>query len=725
MNEIRSGAGRVGLTAGIVLLAACKGGDPLPDATRLEAVASSVGQTAPAGSPLPGPLAVLASDASGAAVTGARIRWSIVDGPGAALSDSITESDGTGRAEANLTLGPTPGEYRVRAELVALPDERVVLTANASQPMTLTAVAPAAFTGGDTVVVSGTGLSPDTRVTVGGGQARVLSGSTLQLSIVVPICLVPGPVQLRARRGNAVSNAISATFQAATNPVTLAVGEYASIEPAQLAGCATFGPVSDTAEFLVVPQSVTGTPGQSASYSVVGDSVVFAPAARAARPDRRTPAERFHDALRAEERAMAARSRGRARPMALAAATERITVGQKRSFLVCSDLPCASVDDMVEVSGTARYVGEHAALFVDANAPVNFAPVDLDSLGLLFDDELYGVGTRYFGAESDIDRNGVVIVLFTPVINGLTPKSQCPTSIITGYFFGGDIDPVAVEIDDRSNRGEIFYTLAADPDGAVTCTITLNSLRNLVPVTFSHEFQHMINFNQHVLVRGGDSEVLWLNEGMSHLAEELTGFHFEAQGLDARFARFVIGDLFNSYTFLQDPGAFFALPGEGTGSLEERGAAWMFLRWLVDQYGDGIVRRLSETGRSGSDNIEAVVGEPISRLLAQWFLAAYASDLPDFDAPPELRFTTWRFRTTYGGLHADLPTRFPDPYPIIPAEFNVASLQGAGTLRSGSGAFYLIRQRPDGRGFTLRMTNPSGGAIDPAVMARLNVLRLR
>jgi hypothetical protein len=33
-----------------------------------------------------------------------------------------------------------------------------------------------------------------------------------------------------------------------------------------------------------------------------------------------------------------------------------------------------------------------------------------------------------------------------------------------------------------------------------------------VPITFIHEFQHMISFNQHVLVRGGDGEVLWLNE---------------------------------------------------------------------------------------------------------------------------------------------------------------------------------------------------------------------
>ena len=52
----------------------------------------------------------------------------------------------------------------------------------------------------------------------------------------------------------------------------------------------------------------------------------------------------------------------------------------------------------------------------------------------------------------------------------------------------------------------------------------LNSYRSLL----AHEFQHLISFNQHVLLRpGGDSEVSWLNEGMSHVTEDLVGDHRE------------------------------------------------------------------------------------------------------------------------------------------------------------------------------------------------------
>src|SRR2546425_9583032 len=38
----------------------------------------------------------------------------------------------------------------------------------------------------------------------------------------------------------------------------------------------------------------------------------------------------------------------------------------------------------------------------------------------------------------------------------------------------------------------------------------------------SHEFQHMISYNHHVLERRGDPEILWLNEALSHRSEEHT-----------------------------------------------------------------------------------------------------------------------------------------------------------------------------------------------------------
>src|SRR2546427_8348057 len=52
---------------------------------------------------------------------------------------------------------------------------------------------------------------------------------------------------------------------------------------------------------------------------------------------------------------------------------------------------------------------------------------------------------------------------------------------------------------------------------------TLFPYTTLFRSTFIHEFQHMISFGQHYLGRAGAPEVLWLNEGLSHYAEEMGG----------------------------------------------------------------------------------------------------------------------------------------------------------------------------------------------------------
>src|SRR5437867_2535680 len=68
-----------------------------------------------------------------------------------------------------------------------------------------------------------------------------------------------------------------------------------------------------------------------------------------------------------------------------------------------------------------------------------------------------------------------------------------------------------------------FYSIVADRDSTPSCPHPISQVKQVIPVTFIHEFQHMISYNQHVLLRGGGGELPWLNEGMSHYAEELGG----------------------------------------------------------------------------------------------------------------------------------------------------------------------------------------------------------
>jgi len=160
------------------------------------------------------------------------------------------------------------------------------------------------------------------------------------------------------------------------------------------------------------------------------------------------------------------------------------------------------------------------------------------------------------------------------------------------------------------------------------------------------------------------------------------------------------------------------------GTLEERGASWLFLRWVVDQFGDGVIRRLSETRLTGQANVASATGEPLGLLLTQWFLANYVSDLPGFTAPARLRYSRWKFRTQYADLNAQQPTVVDRKFPIVPPVFTGGAFDVIGFLRSGSGAYFRVTVPPGPRGAALQLTASDGVVLNPAA-ARLNIIRVR
>ncbi len=120
----------------LLLLTGCAGedlllpGDGVP--AQLRAV-SGDGQTAVAGTPVRNPLVVEALDASGVPVPGALIVFQFVDPPrGADIAPPTPETDATGRAAVEVTLGAVEGDQPVEARL-ADPDRdlsvRFLLTA--------------------------------------------------------------------------------------------------------------------------------------------------------------------------------------------------------------------------------------------------------------------------------------------------------------------------------------------------------------------------------------------------------------------------------------------------------------------------------------------------------------------------------------------------------------------------------------------------------------------
>jgi hypothetical protein len=380
------------------------------------------------------------------------------------------------------------------------------------------------------------------------------------------------------------------------------------------------------------------------------------------------------------------------------------------------------------VSATAKRVGRHVALYVDGQAPAaGLDSVVLDTLETTFDTRLYPIDTTAFGRESDIDSNSVVIVLMTGVVNSLVTATECATSgFVAGFFFPPDIDP---RVSTSYNHGEIFYTLVPDPAGTLSCPHSATSVKRIVGSVFMHEFQHMINFNQHMLLRGGPAEDTWLNEGLSKLAEELGGrsyLPFDRAG----FSDYVTNELYEAYQYLTAPGRHSLLTTTEL-NLGDVGAGWLFVRYLVDQYGDTgmagttFTRKLEQTSTTGATNVATQTGILFTTLVTRWALANWVSDLPGFSAPPELRYRSWSYRTTYASLHMQDSTDFPRAFPLVPTLSAGARVSLKGELYAGSGAYARAVEPPTDPGFTLRLSDGAGGPLPVEILPRLNVIRIR
>ena len=200
--------------------------------------------------------------------------------------------------------------------------------------------------------------------------------------------------------------------------------------------------------------------------------------------------------------------------------------------------------------------------------------------------EDYPLVVETFGAPSDVDGDGRVAVLVTHLMQDVGAGGQFRASSLVPRRAGGD-----------GNVTDLLWTNPLVPE---------ESYRSLL----AHEFQHLINFNQHVLVRQGLSEAPWLNEGLSHLAEDLVQ---EPPNDNYRLVR----------TFLSEPGAVGL--SRDMLTLATRGAAYLFVRSLVDLLGEGVLLRLVQTDRVERGNVEAATGESFADLMARWGAQLYVS----------------------------------------------------------------------------------------------------
>jgi len=417
-----------------------------------------------------------------------------------------------------------------------------------------------------------------------------------------------------------------------------------------------------------------------------------------------------------------------------------------RDFRVLSSLTTSTY---VTVTARLLYNGTNILLYVDSAAPATggFSDTEYESFGRQFDTDLFPIDVATFGATSDIDANGKTFVLFTPIVNRLTLGSGQCGSYVAGFFNGADLSGST-----NGNRGEIFYSsVPGEPAGGATCNpLSLNIVRNAAPATFIHELQHMISYNQHVLARSGSTEDVWLNEGLSHMAEELGGKLYESRypcpnlppcppagrGSTAQIfpdsaQGFLPPNFGNAYEFFSSRLDFSLTSPTGFGSIEERGVAWLFLRWLADQKGDARLRDLVQTRNVGTANVEAVAGEGFTALYADFLAATLLDDYPGATAGQisnRYQFTSRNLRAIYARLNLVAASSYPTAYPL-----SVADLTAAGVLTPMSapvsaqmkpGSFDLFQFTSTVPNAGLSFRPPTGTAFQTTLNAQVTVVRL-
>ena len=351
-------------------------------------------------------------------------------------------------------------------------------------------------------------------------------------------------------------------------------------------------------------------------------------------------------------------------------------------------------------------VGEKAIVLADTANPVDgFTRADYQRFAARFDTLVYPLDRDAFGEPSDIDGNARVAILFTRAVNELTPAGS--GAVVGGFFHPRDLFPRAqsptADGCQTSNEGEMFYMMVPDPVGVVNGNdFSRGLVDTLTTGVLAHELQHLINTSRRMYVNTAaeDFEVLWLNEGLSHIAEEL--LYFRESGYVPRTAlstqsitrsqthwnTWVSDDASNFvrfYLYLSDPGN--NSPIDAGDALETRGATWAFLRFAVDHSSTNDAATWQRFGNSTTTGLETLrygLQRDPAPLLRDFAVANSPGPWP-----PDIRFLhrSWDFDDVFGQVFVG---GYPVPITLLREGTSVSV-----AARGGSASYYRFQVLPD------------------------------
>ncbi len=793
MTRLRTGALALLISAAFVGCGDDGPTDP-PGTTLSLSIISGNNQVGAIGAALPAPLTVQVEDQDGNPVSGTSVTWALASaaGPNSSLSSSSTSTGTDGRASVSFTLGDAAGTYEVRGSVTGSSATfSVEATASgalavvsgggqvgmagqiAAQPLVVKAVG----TGG--VGIPGVEVTFAVTQSAGTGAAVnpavATTGANGEASSILTFGDANGAVTVSAGADGSTTSfsGYACGGDASASVLDLQPGEDAVITGAGLA-CLQLPAHAAGAEYEVAVTPLPQALGFNDMRLAVAGSAASSPAPAVVSPPEaavrrasfslfggsdltnwRGPQYDWDRQLRELERPLRPAIRANA---VGGSSFGLMAAGPQLGDVLDFGFSCVSQsifpNTPTEITAEVVAVGTNAVIFEDTLSRGSFTSAEYASIVQNFDDVTFGTDTTYFGAPSDVPGDiapGQEVILYTQGVNRMTEDYS--QGFIAGFFCATDLGFAG------GNDAKMFYVLVPDPDGDLTpgsdanLLTKANALR-ITDNTVAHEFQHLINAQ----VGTGAAEEVWINEGLSHLAEEVVG-HATAQveGL-TDFApgnelgaadllqspaaigilnKWYLGNWVNLSFYLRAPGDTAALLNSkdplGMDTFRMRGTNWSFLRYLLDRFGAPATEwqktraLLTDNATTSRQAVTNVFGVSFDQLAADWAAMFAVEDRDDLGGSvrSSLEMTSYQVRDIYENIVA-LPPLTGD-WPLMPL---TRFLNQAGSvdmdLFTGTSSYVTLRANAASGGTGLRLMEAgSGDDVNAAIMPYMVIVRTK
>ncbi len=234
-----------------------------------------------------------------------------------------------------------------------------------------------------------------------------------------------------------------------------------------------------------------------------------------------------------------------------------------------------------------------------------------------FSDNILPLVEGIFGASSDLDKNGKIILLLFDIDNEYNSSSY-----IAGYFHPNDL-----RIMENSNHGEILY-LDTNPG------LSLRSLEDFYS-TITHELQHLINFASRKASNKPTQET-WIIEGSAVLTEHV----YRKEPVTRRIEYYY---LWGGEEIAR--GNSFLTWGDGEQPVVDYSSSYLFFLWLWLHGGEKILPAIVSSVYRGYEAVIDVIprssgstffknlvdpkqtnAKNWEQILAHWFAATIAQN---------------------------------------------------------------------------------------------------